>query len=274
MRYKHQEDILEQNPKYYGLFFEMRLGKTRAAIELAEKNGNSCLVIVPKSLVINFNDEIKKWSNKKYYKWLVVSKETFRRDWDKYKDLDGVIIDEAHNFSGYQSQLHKNFVKYCKKNKPKFVYLLTGTPYRSSPYNAYALAKCVGKNINWRDFTDKCFNMVRMGSRLIPVERKNAKDISEKLLKSIGKFVKMEDVIDDLPEKIFTNEYFDLTAEQKKAIDDIIDVEPIIRYSKECQITGGTLKGNEYAFNAFYKSEKIDRAVELANENKKIAIVC
>ena len=273
MRYSHQENILTNNPKYYGLFWEMRLGKTRSAIELAEQNGYSCLVITPKSLVINFENEVKRWS-KRLCQFDVVSKETFRKKWDSYKDYDGVIIDEAHHLAGHTSQLHKNFLKYCKKNKPKFIYLLTGTPYRSNPYNAYAMAKNLGHNLNWHDFTTKCFNMVRMGNRQIPVERKGAKDICEKLLKQIGQFVKMDDVIEELPEKIYTTEYFDLLPDQRKAINSIIDTEPIVVYSKSVQITGGSLKGNEYVENQYFKSEKINRAVELANDNKKIIIVC
>jgi len=273
VRYSHQENILNQNPKYQGLFWEMRLGKTRSAIELAEKNGSSCLVITPKSLVINFENEIKKWGVKQTI-WKVISKETFRRDWDKLEKYDGIIADEAHHLAGHTSQLHKNFIKYCKKNKPKFIYLLTGTPFRSSPYNAYAMAKMLGHNLNWRDFTHKCFDMVRMGSRMIPVERKEAKKVVENIFHKIGQFVKMSDVIDDLPSKIVTNEYFELTKEQKKGIEDIIAIEPIVRFTAESQIVGGSLKGNEYTPPQYYKSEKLERAVEIAKENKKSIIVC
>lgn len=274
MRYKHQEKILKDNPKYHGLFFEMRCGKTRSAIELAELNGGSCLVVTPKSLVQNFRDEVKKWGKNKDYEWLVVTKETFRRDWDKYKDYDGAIIDESHAFAGHKSQLHKNFLKYIKKTKPRFIYLLTGTPFRSSCLNAYALAKCLGYDINYYEYFTACFKQIRMGARLVPVENKEAKKIAQSLFKKIGTFVAMKDVVDDMPSKIFTNEYFELTKEQKTKIESLTDIVPIAKYSKISQISGGTLKSDGYTKDEYFKSEKMSRIVELATEVDKIAIIC
>jgi SNF2 family DNA or RNA helicase len=96
----------------------------------------------------------------------------------------------------------------------------------------------------------------------------------ENIFHKIGQFVKMSDVIDDLPSKIVTNEYFELTKEQKKGIEDIIAIEPIVRFTAESQIVGGSLKGNEYTPPQYYKSEKLERAVEIAKENKKSIIVC
>lgn len=266
--------MIKDNPKYFGLWAGCRTGKTRAAIELAEQNGNSCLVITPKSLTINFENEIKKWGNRKDYKWNVVSKETFRRDFESYKKYDGLICDEIHHFASTKSQLHKNFIKYVKKNKPKFIYGLSGTPFRSQATDAYALACCLNYKINYRVFYDSCYTRIRMGNRLIPVEKKCAKNVVEKVLKRIGRFIPIDEVIGYAPKEMSVNEYFDLTREQKKAIEDLIDIEPIVRISKESQICGGVLKSDGYTPTQYVKSEKIKRIIELANENGKIIIVC
>jgi hypothetical protein len=276
MRYKHQKQILRDDPKYFGLWFDCRCGKTRSAIELAEQDGKSCLVITPKSLTINFENEIKIWSKDKNYKWLVVGKEEFRIDWDKYEYYDGVIWDEVHYAGNPKSQLYKNFIKYIKKTKPKFIYGLSATPYRSSAMNAYALAKVLNYKINYRVFYDQCYTMVRMGNRMIPIEKKCAKQVVEKVLKKIGRFVSMEEVVgnENMPKKINKNEYFDLNKEQKKIIEELLDIEPIARFTHEAQIAGGCLKGDGYTKNQFIKSEKLERVKQIIEENDKTVVVC
>lgn len=83
----------------------------------------------------------------------------------------------------------------------------------------------------------------------------------------------MSDCI-DVPEQIFQTEYFDLTKEQKDAVEGLEDTNHIARWTKTHQICGGSLKGDGYVEDKFYKSEKLDRLIDLAREHPKLIIVC
>jgi SNF2 family DNA or RNA helicase len=106
--YDHQKKILKHNPRYHLLAWEVGTGKSLATIKLVEQQDiEVCLVVCPKSLVDNWYREIDKWQKDKTKQWLVVTKEQFRRDWEKL-DINGqaLVIDESHWFAGYTSQIH------------------------------------------------------------------------------------------------------------------------------------------------------------------------
>lgn len=274
--YKHQEALINRNPRYLGMFHEMGLGKSLTAIRLAEKNASSVLVVCPKSLVENWRRELLKWKSKILTtKWLVVTKEEFRRDWENLNFTNqGLILDEAHHFSGYKSMMHKNALKWVHKNRPSCVYLLTGSPFLSSPFNIMCYEKLLGRKVSWMEYRNKYFKQVQMGSRSIPVMRKDA---GEKLSKVISQFasVARKDTCLDLPEQIFLREDFELTKEQKDGLKDLdndpMTVNHITYWTRRHQICGGTLKGDEKL--KLFKSEKVERIKQYAKEYDKLIIV-
>lgn len=268
--FDHQKKLLELNPDKYLLAWGTGTGKTRTAIELVKKKNISALIICPKSLVENWKQEIVKWGGNNID---VISKENFKKKYKELPKYDCLVGDEAHYFGNYKSQLSKALYEYVNLFNPRYIYLLTATPYLSTPFNIYSLAKCLGKVWNWFKFKKHFFYEIKMGRRTIPVVRKNIEQDIAKLVNQLGSAVSLEQCF-DVPEQIFQNEYFTLTTEQKKAIDGLLDVLPVTRFTRVHQICGGSLKGDGYQPTAYFKSEKLERLLELIAEHKLIAVVC
>lgn len=241
------------------------------ALTLAQYHqAQTCLIICPKSLV-------EAWKEKCDYD--VISKENFKKTATKLPAYDCVIIDESHYFFGMQgikkmSQMLKTLLWYLDHHRPRLLYTLTGTPYTSSPWSIYAAAMILGYKLDYRAFKFKFFQEVNMGMRWpIPVVRKGMEGEIAKIVQSIGDVVKMEDCF-DVPEQIYQTEYFELTKQQKDAIDDLQDTNALSRWTKIHQIMGGTLKGDGYVDDQFFPNEKEKRLLELVGEHKLIAVVC
>lgn len=274
--YEHQERVLRERPNKALLAFGTGCGKTATAIKWADIINKETLVVCPKSIVDNWSRELNKWSDNSS-KFKVISKENFKKVCDKDKS-DVLILDEAHHFSGYKSQLYKSAIKFIDEKNIKYILLLTATPYRSTPFNIFALGNLLGKNWNWFSFNNKFFTMIKRGPRKWPVLKTKidgipVKDYIANMVKSLGYVVAMSEVV-DVPEHIWIREDFTINAEQKKACTELLDSTAIARLSKVFQILNGSLKGDGYTEDQYFKCEKFDRALELIEENDKIAVVC
>lgn len=281
MLYQHQQKLLDLNPKKYLLAWSCGAGKTKAAIALAEKNVSWVLVICPKSLVEQWKEQVPEG-------WKVISKETFKRDFCKLNRWNCLIIDEFHYFSNYKSQLTKSLLGYINIHKPEYIYGLTATPYLSSTWNLYTYGLIFGKKWNWLRWNLAYFDQVKMGKyqtktgaikdRIVPVAKQLIGKLSlerevARLVACLGGTVALEDCF-DVPEQIFQVEQFELTKEQKSAIKKAWDPLPIVRYGRAAQICGGSLKSDGYSEDQFFKCEKLNRALDLITEHKKIILVC
>ena len=270
MLYAHQQKLLDYSPDKHLLAWECGTGKTRAVLSLAKSKTNNILVVCPKSLK-------EQWREQCSYD--VMSKEEFKKSYKSIKKYDCLCLDEAHFFAGMQglkkkSQLLKSLLDYIKIHNPQYIYLLTATPYMSSPFNLYALSEILGYKLNYGQFKKMFFQEVNMGLRWpVPVVRKGIEPLIGQIVQKIGSTVKMSDCF-DVPEQVFQTEYFELTKEQKKAIDSLEDTAAIVRWTKVHQICGGTLKSDGYNEDKVFKNEKMPRILELAKENKKLVIVC
>jgi superfamily II DNA or RNA helicase len=271
-RYKHQEDILELSPDRHLLCWGTGTGKTRSAVELACKNCENVLVVCPKGLKTNWKREIEKWHSG-ISKFLVVSKEEFRRDWDHLPSAKGIVIDEAHHFAAMTSQMTNSMLKYLKKHGVQCRWLLTATPYMSTPWNIYVLARHLGHEWNYMGFRQKFFYDIRMGNRMVPVVKPNMEKEISALVDKIGSTKTLDECV-DVPEQTFVTEWFALNKKQEKMIKDIQDIAPIVRFTKQHQIENGTLKSDGYSKDEIIENDKFDRIIELCQENPKIAIFC
>jgi superfamily II DNA or RNA helicase len=277
--YNHQKNLIEKNPQYHLLAWECGTGKTLTAIKLAETNAKRVLVVCPKSLKENWSRELAKWSTKPEVVWKVVTKEEFRRDWELLASemYYGLIIDEAHFFAGFKSKMFKNAVKYLKKSKPDCVYLLTATPYMSTPFNIMCLEKLVGENPNYMHYKMNYFDMIPMGSKRIPKIRDDAKYDLAKVVAHIGSTVSKK-ICMDLPDQVYLREDFELNTEQKRVIKEL-ELSPlvsahIVYWTKRHQISGGTLKVPDTGDTITFKSDKLKRLKEIADQYKKFVVVC
>lgn len=271
--YSHQQDLLDKNPPRHLISWSTGTGKTIMALALIKKNKVYTLVIVPKALKENWKRVAEQ--HQLGHMIHIISKEEFRRDWDKLPCFKGIVIDEFHYFGNIKSQLSKALLAYRRKNGPQFIWGLTATPYLSSPMNIYALATHLGHKWNYWDFFSKFFHHVRMGRRLVPVVKKNIGDKLAKLVQEIGSTAKLEDLI-DVPAQVYETEYFSLTQGQTRAINKISETNHIVRWTKMHQVENGVLYGDEYSEEKiqFFPCDKTDRIKDLVVANEKVAIFC
>lgn len=296
--YKHQKDFIRKGIDKAILVWGTGTGKSLAAVEWAIKhcaegqwkNGglidNGVLVICPKHLQTKWKNEFVYHGNlvggtapQKINSALgagritIISKETFRRDWNKLPSFYTVIVDEAHYFGGMKSQMSKNLLAYIKKNKTEKILGLTATPYMSSPWNIYRLGQIMGKQWAYMSFKKRFFRDIKMGTRVVPVVRDDIEEPLADLIKEISDVVEMKDCV-DLPDDVLETEYFELNSEQKKAIKTLVSLSPVVRYGQEHQICGGYLKGDAYNPDVEYPTDKLTRVMELIASNKKALVVC
>ena len=270
--YHHQSELVAKNPTKWLLAHGTGTGKTVTAIKLADNNPCLTVVVCPKQVREKWGDEIKQWSRYPHH-YTVISKEKFRKEHGILKPYGCIILDEAHFFGGVSSQMTKHMRAYIRKHDPLYVYLLTATPYLSTPWNIYSYAILLGRKWGYVAFKRTFFYDVRMGKRVISMPKPKMQKQVATLVKRLGNAISLQDCI-DVPEQTYLTEYFDLTKEQKQAIDAIEETQHIVRWTKTHQICGGTLKGDEYVASQKFKSEKMKRVIELIKENPKIAVVC
>ena len=283
--YKHQEQLLEKNPAKHLICFDTGTGKTIMSMELTYKNQcSSALVICPKSIKEKWKRDWESWAKDKVHKKTggsafvrvpkIMSKEEFRKDWEKVGYFEAVIVDEAHYFSG-DSAMKKNLAKYLKKNNIKYIWLLTATPYMSTPWNIYHLASHIGIKWNYMKFKDKFFTIGYRGRGTYPVIREGIEPEIARLVNMIGTTVRIDECA-DIPEQVFETEYFSPTPAQKKhsKVIEETEITPIVRFSKFHQIENGSLKSDGYTKDTLIDADKTARVLELAESHKKIAIVC
>jgi len=270
--YNHQQALLDRNPAKRLLCWDTGTGKSLAAIEWAKLRGGSCLVVVPKALKEKWRRDVHK-AHAEGMTWDVMGKEEFRSMWDKIIPPKSIIVDEAHYFSGIGSLMSKNLFKFLKKHKLENVLLLTATPYLSTPWNIYTLARHLGYNWNYMDFKSTFFVDRYIGRRVVPEVKKGIEPAIAKLVQGIGDVVRLDECA-DVPDQIVESEMFKMTDQQEKAKKEITEPTAIVRFTKYHQIENGMLKDDGYSQDKFFDCDKIDRIMEYAAATKKIAIVC
>ena len=213
---------------------EMGLGKSIQTIVfikqlLKEKPDSKIIIVVPTSLVYNWQKEFEKFGPKlKYvvvadnkkkrkeifdrkddYNIFITSYGLIRNDKDEYEDIDFelCIVDEAQNIKNYQATMTKEI----KKIKAKCKIALTGTPLENNVTELWSI-----------------FDFIMPGylsSILKFKEKYNVKDVTKEDLEhlktlnyQIKPFIlrrKKIDVVKSLPKKIENKIYIDLSGKQK-----------------------------------------------------------
>ena len=213
---------------------EMGLGKSIQVIyfikKLIEEDGNSkFLIVVPTSLVYNWENEFKKFAPKLKYQVFagiknkrhesleqdnpniyITSYGLLREDEEIYKNINFkvCIIDEAQNIKNPTAGI----TKVVKKINSETRIALTGTPIENSTIELWSIfdfimpgflasEKLFHSKYSIKDFNDETNNLLNL------------------LNKQISPFIlrrKKQDVLSDLPDKIENNIYIELTDKQKK----------------------------------------------------------
>jgi len=238
---EHQKIAIEKllaNNKFI-LADDMGLGKTTSAVIGAlECEAKKILIVCPASLKINWEREIKNYSDRRVLivegrKWgstfdfYIINYDIIKnyhstdnsKDSDDYKLLvnagfDLAIVDEAHyisNATANRTRLLNDVLEQIPK-----VWLLTGTPMTSRPINYYNLLKIVESPLalNWQSYVRRyCAGyQFRVGNR--KVWNTNGASNLDELRERTKNLVlrRMKNEILDLPEKIVTPVFVELNS--------------------------------------------------------------
>ena len=209
---------------------DMGLGKTLQAIALLsnlhEEKKKKSIVIMPKSLIYNWENEIKKFSPKlkvgvyyginrdfsslKKVDVILTTYGTIRNDIEillEYK-FDLLILDESQNIKNINSQTTKAVLLLNAKKRVA----LSGTPIENNLLELYSL---------FRFLNPEMFGSVQRftNSYILPIQKYSDTSTIEELKKKIYPFllrrVKKE-VLEDLPDKIEKLVYVDMNDEHRK----------------------------------------------------------
>lgn len=298
--FEHQKRIWHEDPLWCGIFQGTGSCKTITSLGLAE---GLTFVVVEKQLreEKKFQLEWEKMGteNTKITKLVVLSKEEFRRDYSILQRCDTLIIDEADNFYGVlpdthtvngmetpkTSQMHDALVNYLTMHAPKRFYMLTATP-ASKPMHVYAIGKLLGKNWNYYQFRSTFYFQTKKGYRTfwIPKNTKELKDRLAKNIKALGYTGGLADFF-DVPEQSFKTIHVDMTVEQFEAMAEAEKTlsDPMALRSAKRTIENGVLYGKDIVAisdkkdkmvkkTTYFKSQKIDHIVKLAEEFPKMLI--
>jgi hypothetical protein len=289
---KHQQELLDLNPDRHGIFFGTGTGKTLTALWLAEqKKSDSTLIVTKKNLVKKWNRDCAPFSIGE----VVISKEEMKRDWNILDRFETLIIDEAHFFFGPLTRAKEDeegkktrnvtvagsLMNYIRKNDPKHVYLLTATPYTSTPWNIYRAAKLLGKEWKYADFQNHFFDRKKRwcgkkrGMKEVweAKETAEAKELIDVVTGRIGTVRKMEEC-SDIPEQNYRTVELELNTVQREAMKKVTAANSSSRHMLHARIEAGHVSGEGYEADQFFSCPVIEQVMEYAVEFPKMVVVC
>lgn len=237
------------------LALDMGTGKSLCAITACEMSGfKKVVVITPKSLMFNYYNEIQKFTNSRAYiinwkknvctiedsMYIIVNYDFFSssdkdriiKKWDNLgiDVIDAVILDECQKIKNSKTFLYKNYKrifneKYFRDGN-RFSAYLSGTPMVNRAKELYTVLH----EISPLDFKTKNYFLsyycgmtydINTGYGWT-VDESNTK--FEELFHKISPFVyrkKIEDVINDLPDKTYQKIILELNDSEQKIYDEI-----------------------------------------------------
>ena len=232
----HQKEAIEKllkNNKFI-LADDMGLGKTTSTVIASLESGaKRTLIICPASLKLNWEREIRNYTDRSVYicegkKYedadFVITNYDILKNFHDPKDkknsiifksnFDLIVIDEAHYVSNAQAQRTKIIMDFTKDIKR--LWLLTGTPMTSRPMNYYNILKLIDSPVsqNWMAYAIRYCGgyQFRVGNKKVwnVTGASNLEELRERTSRQILRRLKT-DVL-DLPEKIITPVYLRLKS--------------------------------------------------------------
>lgn len=299
----HQKIAIEKllaNDKFI-LADDMGLGKTTSAVIAALESGaKKILIVCPASLKINWEREIKNYSDRKTLivegrKWgstfdfYIINYDIIKNyhttdkseDSDDYKLLvnagfDLAIVDEAHYISNNTAQRTRLLNDVLEKIQK--VWLLTGTPMTSRPINYFNLLKIVDSplTLNWQSYVRRYCKgfQFKVGNRKV-WNTSGASNLDE-LREQTKSYVlrRMKTDILDLPEKIVTPIFVELASKMyEEEMDDFIRISNDNKDKETLSVTLNRLMKVRQLISYEkipYTCELIDRCLE---QGKKVIIL-
>jgi SWI/SNF-related matrix-associated actin-dependent regulator 1 of chromatin subfamily A len=299
----HQKIAIEKllaNDKFI-LADDMGLGKTTSAVIAAlESKAKKVLIVCPASLKINWEREIKNYSDRKVLivegrKWgstfdfYIINYDIIKNyhstdkseDSDDYKLLvnagfELAIVDEAHYISNNTAQ-RTRLLNDVLEQIPK-VWLLTGTPMTSRPINYFNLLKIVESplTLNWQTYVRRYCKgfQFKVGNRKVwnTSGASNLDELRERTKNIVLRRMKTD--ILDLPEKIVTPIFIELNSKMyEEELDDFTRISNDKKEEETLTVTLNRLMKIRQliAYEKIpYTCELIDRCIE---QGKKVIVL-
>ena len=257
---------------------DMGLGKTVQTISLLSyiypKTKTPSLVVMPKSLLNNWQNELKKFNpnltfhlhygtnrDVKEFKKKQIILTTYalvRNDIEKLRDIkfDTIILDESQNIKNIDSKISRAVMLLEAKHK----FALSGTPIENSLFELYSLFRFINGGL---------FNSVNDFKRdyALPIQSDANEDVAKILKAKISPFLLRRlkgDVLKDLPAKQEQVVYVDMDEGHKKFYNERRD------YYKQLldqQISANGIEKSKFLIlQAFNDLRQIASAPELKSE--------
>jgi len=213
---------------------------------------------------------------------------------------EGILVHNCHNNLGVMpayvqrnkvqipktSQIFEATKNFIDKHPPKRLYLLSATPV-PKPMSMWGIGILFGKKWDFSEFRSAYYIEIRMGGvRRIWMPKKDeaTKQRLANLVQRFGYTGGLNDFF-DVPEQTHKNVEIDLSADQKKAVEDITlsEADPLVRRARLRTIENGVLYGKKIEKvdsktdlmtknTIIFKSHKIDYILERAQEFPKMLI--
>lgn len=300
---EHQKVAVEKllaNDKFI-LADDMGLGKTTSAVIASLESGaKKILIVCPASLKINWEREIKNYSDRRVLivegrKWgstfdfYIINYDIIKNyhttdkseDSEDYKLLvnekfDLAIVDEAHYISNNTAN-RTRLLNDVLEQIPK-VWLMTGTPMTSRPINYFNLLKIVESplTLNWQTYVKRYCKgfQFRVGNRKVwnTSGASNLDELRERTKNLVLRRMKTD--ILDLPEKIVTPIFVDLESRMyKEEIDDFVRISKDNKEKETLSVTLNRLMKVRQLISYEkipYTCELIDKCLE---QGKKVIVL-
>lgn len=287
--YRHQQELINLDPKKCLIAWGTGGGKTIASLMLAE---GKTLVVTTKTVRDDetWQKNLAKLDKHRITSLKVISKEEARRDIHMYPYFDTEIYDESHTITGLNpqivykrgkgtpktSQVFEAIHGHLKVQKPRRLYLLSATPIRT-PMAVLAHAWLLGKDWDFLKFRETFYFRLPIHGREIwsPKVTTVLKERLGKAVQGLGFTGRLEDFI-DVPEQTFIEKHVPLTPSQIQRIKQIkLDyLDPIVRVGKQHQVEGGTLKGDRFNESEVFDTGKLEALEDLHAEYPKLLVFC
>lgn len=301
----------------FGLFWEMGAGKTIASLSIIKNTDLPVLVVLPQTIINVWEENNKKFSfnleeqiiwgkspakrkicYSNFKKINYITYETLASDVnsERFNPIQDFIIvfDEASKVKTSNSKRTKALLKVRKNKYCKGAVGLTGTPFENYLTDVWSICNIIKPGfMTKKEFDNKYCNYVfekiyykdRFGnvqSRMIPVLNgyKNL-NMFKRIIDSFTSRIKKSDVLPDLPSKTWEYRFIEMTNEQKKIENEMVNT---VKKNKRGMFTIYSLlrtlvDGLEYLAQSEstyvpesvsnekkYKNPKTDEVVNILNE--------
>lgn len=231
--------------KAFGVFNEQRTGKSPTTVQVLQTINKRALIIVPASLLLNWEKEVKEWSNLKVtvvnatpkkrleiyqnYKEgvLIISKDTAKNDLNHILQLkyDVVVLDEAHYLRNYKTVQSQAVYKIGAKAEHR--YALTGTPATNKPSDVFGILKFLypARFSSYWQFVERYFEVKEgfFGKVIGEFKSKLRKQEFFELVETISIQRKRSEVMQWLPPKQYQTITLEMDKKQRKVYDEMAE---------------------------------------------------